>query len=228
MFPSYSNEVTINKSTVLLTHLHVNWDTTSEFIVHNYKWQIHERIKNDTNMDRLAAAKFIYNVQVPPWAPIRLPVPYLHVLTEVQSVFSCSQQRVQHSLLHLLPLNQHRLPMVLFSQQERLNKRRWEASLQSYSSVQKNTVHWGQAVLQMLNRGLSLTWSSLPQAPATQTLPFVSGSKSQISWLKVKMTLKLKELKQCICQAGWVEGSALSSIIQKIRSTRNEQNNLSL
>lgn len=106
--------------------------TTNNRFMNALKWH--------TNMDRLAATKFIYNVQVPPWAPIRLSVPYLHVLTEVQSVFSCSQQRVQHSLLHLLPLNQHRLPMVLFSQQERLNKRRWEASLQSYSSVQTETV----------------------------------------------------------------------------------------
>lgn len=69
------------------------------------------------------------------------------------------------------------------------------AGLRSQCFCGKNTVHWDQAVLQMLNRGLSLTWSSLPQAPGTQTLPFVSGSKSQISWLKVKMTLKLKELK---------------------------------
>lgn len=47
-------------------------------------------------------------------------MPYLHILAEVQRVFSGPQQRVQHPLLHLLPLDQHGLPVVLLSQQEGL------------------------------------------------------------------------------------------------------------
>lgn len=53
--------------------------------------------------------------------PVVINLSYLHILAEVQSIFSGSEQSVKNSLLHLLPLNQHGLAVVLFSQQERLS-----------------------------------------------------------------------------------------------------------
>lgn len=70
MFPTHSNEVTMNKSSMLLTHLHVTWDTLEE--------QPLNLLFITTNNRFMNALKWhiIYNVQVPPWALIRLcPVP---------------------------------------------------------------------------------------------------------------------------------------------------------
>lgn len=65
----------------------------------------------------------------------------LHFLAEVQRILSSSQQGVQHSLLHLLPLHQHRVSVVLLRQQKCLWERESEIEWTRYKSHTKNATN---------------------------------------------------------------------------------------